>query len=72
MPIAATQLSLRSRRSIWTPTDCMLCWIGDLTVDYDRMGSRPRELVADDESPVDVQLAVVIAFLVLVAFQDDD
>lgn len=45
--------------------------IGGFTVDYDRMGSRPRFLRADDHTQLDDQ-ALLIVFLVLVAFKPDD
>jgi hypothetical protein len=45
--------------------------IGDLTVDYDMLGSRPRYLRADGESEMDEQMGVIV-FLVLVAFDRDD
>ena len=45
--------------------------IGGLTVDYDRMGSRPRYLRTDEQTQLEEHM-LVIAFLVLVAFNPDD
>ena len=44
--------------------------IGGLTVDYDKLGSRPRYLRADGEEPLEEQMCVVV-FLVLVAFDGE-
>jgi hypothetical protein len=43
--------------------------IGGLTVDYDKLGSRPRYIRADGEQLLDEQMCVIV-FLVLVAFDE--